>query len=247
MKIAVYGDSFTVEFDQTRPWAWFNLLASKMNGRVENDHILDSSYGIGGASTFYSYKKFLESHERYDYVFFVAGDPYRYTRPFQKNNGLVFIPNMPTIDHHINADSSTYYFKEYLHKLRNWFEVADTEYQEMTQQLIIEDIRNKMGGRALILPANDKSFTKEQKERLNIGDFTLTDYCRVIWKSLKIPKDKLVSITGDERKDKIACHFTEEASIQLADLLNYYIQNPNTILNLPEHIEHKETWNYYYE
>lgn len=247
MKIAVYGDSFTVEFEQTRPWAWFNLLASKMGGQVENDHLLDSSYGIGGASTFYSYKKFLESHTRYDYVFFVVGDPYRYTKPIQRNNGLIFISNVPTIDYHINDKSSTQYFKEYLHRIKNWFEVSDHEYQEVTQQLIIQDVKNKMGGRALILPANDKSLTEDQKENLKIGDFTLTDYCRVMWKNLNIPSQKMPGISGCERKDKIACHFTEEASIQLADLLHQHMQNSGTLLNLPEQIAHKETWNYYYE
>lgn len=243
MKIAVYGDSFTVEFDQTRQWAWFNLLADKLNGRVESDHMLDSSYGIAGASTFYSYKKFLETYHRYDYVFFVAGDPYRYTKPIQRNNGLFFISNLPTVEFHINEPTTASHFKDHLTKLKNWFEVADSEYQEIAQHLMLDDVKNKMKGNALILPANDKSFNEQQKLSYGMGDFTMTDYCRTIWDNLKLPAGKHLN----ERNDRICCHFTEEANRRLTDMLFHFIQNPETTtLNLPKDLNHQNPWNHYY-
>lgn len=242
MKIAVYGDSFTVEFDATRRFAWFNLLAQKMGGVVENEFMLDSSFGIGGASTFYSYKKFLESYKRYDFVIFVAGDPYRYTKPIYYNNGTRFISNVSTAIYYMKNPNITSYFKSQLEKLLTWFEVSDADFQEAAQNLILSDVANKTGGKCLILPANDMSFNEEKRLHYNTGDFTLTDFCKVMHKSLRVPEGKM----QNEKIDKICCHFTEEGNNLLANMLYESLTN-QTVLKLPESIQHNNTWDYYYE
>jgi len=240
-KIAVYGDSFVTAFDINKHFAWFNLLAKKLEGRVENDYSLDLSYGVGGCSTFYSYKKFLETHHRYDFVIFIAGDPYRYTKTINYNNYPSFMSNISTIEHFMNDENSTSFFKENLQKIKNWFEVSDNEYQELMQELMIKDVESKFSNNCLIIPANDKGFLNERLKNSNMLDFNMWDYCQVIHKSLNVPDNKWTQ----EPPKKINCHMTEEANILLADMLFDYFTK-KTKLKLPDHIHHNHSWEYYY-
>ena len=242
MKIAVYGDSFATTTEQTKHFSWFNLLAKKLGGRVENDFTVDFSYGAGGASTFYSYKKFLETYDRYDFVIFIAGDPYRYTKSIIYNNQPRFMSNVATIEHYMRDQNSTSYFKENLQKIKHWFEVSDNDYQDITQDLMVRDIESKFFDKSLILPANDKSFYKDKAGQYRMSGFNLWDYCQVIHKSLNVPDTRW----ANERQDKINCHMTEEANVLLADMLFDYFQN-KSILKLPDHIKHDHPWEYYYE
>ena len=69
MKLAIYGDSFAeIRFKQYthRYCQWGNILAEKLN---VYDYF---NYAVGATSLNFSYMKFLESHEKYDIIVFVA-------------------------------------------------------------------------------------------------------------------------------------------------------------------------------
>lgn len=70
MKIGVFGDSFADENMQSGK-SWISWLR-------ENDDITSvTSWGIGGTSLEYSYQKFLENHNDYDRIIFLATEPNR--------------------------------------------------------------------------------------------------------------------------------------------------------------------------
>lgn len=72
MKIAIYGDSHVANFfdpSLNNDVSYIELLCRKYN--IDN-------YGKGGSSLFFSYHEFLNSHESYDRVIFVATNPGRF-------------------------------------------------------------------------------------------------------------------------------------------------------------------------
>jgi hypothetical protein len=78
MKIAVYGDSFVAPIQHGHKgfdFLWCNTLASKLNGSIDN-------FAKTGTSIFYSYQKFLATHNDYDLCIFVITEPNRYFKRF---------------------------------------------------------------------------------------------------------------------------------------------------------------------
>ena len=73
MKLAIYGDSFaeTRVNDARKNFYWGNILAQNLNVDVYDN------FAVGGTSLDFSYMKFLESHEKYDIIIFVATASYR--------------------------------------------------------------------------------------------------------------------------------------------------------------------------
>jgi len=57
-KVAIYGDSFAARYD-----GWPSYFAKLMKSEV-------TLFGVSGSSVGYSYHKFLETHEKFDLVFF---------------------------------------------------------------------------------------------------------------------------------------------------------------------------------
>lgn len=245
MKIGVYGDSFTTSHIPARHFAWYNLLAQKLGGRVYNaeDDFYDYSYGLGGSSTFYSYKYFLKYHMQHDLNIFVASDVLKYTKLVDIfDSGPSAISGLNSLEYYINNPKTLPTSIDLCEKIKSWFLVTDEEFMWTAQELILRDIESK--GNVIILAADlNTAFTKDRREK-SVVKFGLWDFAHVMYDSLGIHKLK-TGITLTEKEDKIAAHYTEEANHALADILYDHIKN-GIRMKLPAAIPHRHDVNYYF-
>jgi hypothetical protein len=246
MYIGLYGDSFTTSAVPAKPFAWYNLLAKKLGGEIYSfyDNMPDISYGLGGSSTFYSYKYFLKYYKQHDYNIFIASDPTKYPKLINLNGRDVVMPGIRTLNHYIQNENLPQSEIEYLNKLHNWFLVNDEEYMEITQELILRDIEEKSKDKLLMLAAVVESAFNDERRKSSTIKFGMWDFVHIMWRSLGIDMND-TTITNSERPDKIAAHMTEEANNVLADLLFDHIKYGKEIV-LPKHIPHRYDINYYF-
>lgn len=251
MKIAVFGDSFACSHDGAINHAWYNLFAEKIGGVVVAGDKEKHTYGIPGVSTFVSYKKFLHHYKNYDFTIFVCCDPTKYTKPVMLERDGVRAPDYISGITNLNWTLSNRKCSddtiETLENLKKWFTVNDTEFMELAQTLILDDIQRHMGNKGIILPVTLESLSIENRQKFNIHkDWSLWSYHTVMAHSLTNKKyDTLSPPKHEEIKDKIACHLTPEANEQLANDLYEYYSNKK-ILVLPKTIKHNyDIHNYY--
>lgn len=94
--IGIYGDSWADpthghDFNPSlEDFAWSKRLASS------------SVYAKGGSSIYFSYTHFMQTHDQYDRIIFVATNPGRWHLPIKTKNG----------EFHLNCLGSVKYFKE---------------------------------------------------------------------------------------------------------------------------------------
>lgn len=241
MKIAIYGDSFASGFPMNKHFAWYNLLAEKLGGKVF-DHKDEEGFGIawGGRATYLSYKNFLKYYKNYDFNIFIAGDPYRHTKEYTlKINAPFYISNYNTVEPSFESGIIDRKEADYL---TGWFMMSDHEYLIDMQELILRDIESK-DSKCLMIPSQRQtSFIKERMNKLNM-DFGLTDLHGVQLKSMKSPPGYWAK---SEPPDKISCHYSVETNQWLANAVYDYLTN-NKKLELPEYIPHEYDYRYYYE
>lgn len=72
-------------------------------------------YGKGGSSIYFSYQMFMQTHERYDRIIFVATNPGRWHLPVYTNNR----------EFHFNAPGTVKHFREQGYKQNNLTMTAD--------------------------------------------------------------------------------------------------------------------------
>ena len=236
MKIAIYGDSFSASHLAAEKFAWYNLLAKKIGG-------VATSYGLGASSTFWSYKKFLEHHSKYDINIFIASDALKYTKLVDMGGGIMKpISGMKSLEWHTNLPNFDEQAKDTLEKIKSWFLVSDEEFMVTAQELILQDIERK--GKTIILASELHTAFVPERIKKSVSTFGMWDLAKLVWDSLDIPYDKK-SITLQEKEDKIAAHLTEEGNNLLADLL-YKNITEGSIMTLPNHIPHMHKYDYYY-
>lgn len=240
MKIAVYGDSFGTSFPQNKHFAWFNLLAEKVNGKVFDEEGKEG-YGIaqGGRATYLSYKNFLKHYKNYSLNIFIAGDPYRHTKEYKWNDKIFYISNANSIDWSVANGVIDEVEAELL---RGWFLLSDHEFLTCAQDLILNDIKSK-DPKCLIIPSQiTNSFTSEFSVQHNMN-FGLTQLHGVMLRSMNSPSDYW---PRQEPPDRISCHYSVEVNHWLANAVYEYLTQ-NKKLELPEHIPHTHNYRYYFE
>jgi len=248
MKIAVYGDSYSVANWQCDKIAWYNILAEKLGGTVYDEKgLIRAGIGAGGRPVFLSYKNFLKYHKNYDFNIFVVGDPYRYTKQYSLNNHEFYATNLNTVDYLLAQGEIDKKEAEYL---TGWFLKTDYDFLNTAHELMLQDIE-RHDPKVLMIPSHRKgtaidgtigSFNEERMKRLNM-DFGLTDLVRTQLDCLGAAPDWYWKTENPER---ICCHFTEETNAWLANELFDYIKH-NKKLELPKYIHHTKDYKYYYE
>ena len=77
MRVAIYGDSFA----DTKVKSSSKLYTDNDNvgwPDIVSQHHSVANFARGGTSTYYSYQKFLNTHESFDTIIFVVTDYYRW-------------------------------------------------------------------------------------------------------------------------------------------------------------------------
>lgn len=240
MKIGVFGDSYAAAFKENYYFAWFNLLAKKLGGEVI-DHNGNKNLGIswGGRPTYKSYKLFLKYYKNYDFNIFIAGDPFRYTKPYLASGNEFWISNFNTVEPSLKAG---WIDQKEADLLTGWFMKSDYDFLADMQELILQDIE-RHDPKVYIIPSQiETSFTKKRMEQSNMN-FGLTQLFTAQLKYLNSPKDFWPK---KEPINKISCHFTHETNEWLANALYDNLIHQKK-LEIPDNIPHKHDYRYVFE
>lgn len=245
MKLGVYGDSFTSATMEANHFGWYNILAGMLGGEVYNfeRNISQITYGLGAASTFFSYKHFLKNYDKHDLNIFVASDARKYTKLVKlfEEDDKKPISGMASLEWYLYDPRLTEDGKDTLDKIRSWFFVNDEEFMISAQELILRDIESK-GNTIILAAAIDETFIPERRKKY-IANFGLWDFVNRIHDSLDCRDNNK---RGDERPDKIAAHMTYEGNYLFASLLYNYITKKEFMV-LPNFIKHEHPYTYYYQ
>lgn len=248
MTIGIYGDSFAISHLQSRHFAWYNLLAEKLNTIVynhENNEI--QTYGLGASSTFYAYKKFIKYHHLHEYNIFIASYAQKYPKLVnltKEEDHLIPISGINSLEWYIDDPNITADGKELLERIKSWFLVNDEEYMITAQELMLQDMERRCGKNVIILCSNvEESFCQERKEKSCVN-FGLWDLANLMYKEIGINHSNRVH-TLNEKQDKISCHMTETTNHVLADMIYNHIKTGEKMI-MPESIPHNHTWEHYY-
>jgi len=249
MKIGLFGDSFTCSSDESSHFAWYNLLAEKLDSTIHNFeyNCTERGYGLGGTSTFWSYKKFLKFYDKHDFIFFVAGDCLKYPKMvkiFKNSEYEKPITGITDIEWFSKNENVSDDGKDILEKIKIWYLISDTEHLEVTQNLILEDIERRTDSKLLLLAGDNKTAFTEARQTFCQVPFGMWDFTRVIHESLGLHENKW-GIIENERPDKIAAHMTEPANRLFADMM-YDMITLNKKPKLPSYIHHDFDYTYYY-
>lgn len=249
MSIGIYGDSFA-SWDTTTEFAWYNLLAKKLNTDVYSYELRTrATYGFPATSTFYSYKKFMEYNDLHEYNIFVASAASKYTKfvDLFMHKPPVPLPGINSLEWHLGDPNLRPDAPEILDRIRSWLIVSDDEFMHTAQELILQDMeRNTVDsdGHLIILSSDiDETFCQHRKEN-SCADFGLWGLCELMYKEMGVTKENRHHVLN-EKSDKISCHMSDITNEVLADLLYKHIMTGEK-MTLPERIPHNHTWEYYY-
>jgi len=250
MKIGLYGDSFTESHRPAEHFAWYNLLAKKLNGVVYNFDLQekDVSYGKGASSTFWSYKNFLRHHEKHELNIFIASDPMKFPQLvpiFGPDAHAVPISGIRSLEWYKNDPMVTDEGREMLKHLESWSLISDEEFMTTVHELVLQDMERRSKGRLIILPADltyGSAFTPERLHHSKIK-ISMWDVAKIAYRTLGHPG---LATINQERQHTIAAHLTEEVSEWFADKMYKYIVHGEEITSVPEHLSHRYPLNYYF-
>lgn len=238
MKIAVYGDSFACvhpDFKSACAFAWFNLLQELL------PESSITSYGKGASSVYYSYKKFLETHDQYDIIIFLVTEPNRYPKEYlDSNNNSHHFHSLAGIEHFMLTNKSMVDTR-FLENLKGWFIMNDDEYALDMSELMLKDIEN-IRPNTIFFPCFTNSMIQERMDKCdNISMF----------KILHMQFDKLNAVinvydTMRDNDERLSCHFTPEFNKAIANSFAKRISTGQWNWNDLNNITLTNDLNYYY-
>ena len=244
LRMAIYGDSFGdagfIKLEQgvrnIERW-WTTLLAKKMNARVVDN------YSAGRTPFIFSYKNFLNNYKKYDVNIVLVTDPCRYTKPISfsidyiKNKPQYRGPNINTLESFRKEPKLTKEDIAQIDNIINWHMVSDSDFMKTAHNLMIKEIM-RLDPNTILVPCFADSmydFLKSTK--------CLTDFAMHQFKLLGIDRDSIGRYS--ERHDVIACHFTPEMNIAVADIIYERIVTGKWNWDLPN-VKHDHPVEYYY-
>jgi len=247
MNIGLYGDSFSTSHQPAKHFAWYNLLAEKLGGKVYNyiNHMDGESYGLGASSTYWSYKRFLKYHHLHDINIFIASNPTKYPKllNLRGDGNLCPLSGINSLEWYIHDERVTDEGRDTLEKIKSWYLVNDEEFMWDAHELMLQDIERTTQKPLYILSSEcgGISLNEERRKKNNIN-FGLWDVAFLAQKSLGCYG---MNCTLNERQTMIAAHLPEETSVVFADLMYDYIVHGTKIV-LPKYISHKHSYTEYY-
>lgn len=225
MKIGVFGDSF----------AWPN---NGITGNVPNQkdeswmrHIQDSgyklvTYGMGGTSTFFSYKNFLRYYKLFDVIIFCYSSRFRIPTMPKTFEGFSCYNTVDSIDEIIRFRNKGLKAEE-VKKIRVIFEAFeatfDEEFYKFIQQSIFNEV-NYLCNKSNIRLVNILSFERNPNSSSSFLDYDKR-YGEVI---LNLSDVSMKEMKVDSRGDVRYCHLSYENNKILGDKLLELIQNKNS-------------------
>lgn len=239
MKIGIFGDSFAIGHEPTKPFHWYNLLAEKLDSKVH-------TYGMGATSTFYSYKNFMLYHWQYDLNIFLVTSYPRYTKPlYMSFSGPAqnWVSSTNAIEHLRNNFNLSHDDKVQLDMLYGWYVMSDDDFTKLAQGLIVDKILQTRPD-TLIIPCFDQDLSLSYETRQKLG-ITETGNCLTFLQKQYDELGMKDSNSFTERLDAIACHFTKEVSEVFTEAIYNKIKY-NTAISCPTRIEHLHEVTHYY-
>jgi hypothetical protein len=208
ISIGLYGDSFTgVNEQSSMKYHWSTAIANELECTVVN-------YGAPGSSIYYSYKKFVDTHQNQDLNIFLITDPHRYIKPILLNNAHTFVPNILYLDHVLDKLD-----KESHRDLRGWFMCSDVEHNLDMIELMLEKIR-LLDSNVIFLGSCFSAIDSHRiAKKFGLPKYSLFDIQKYMFKLLNISEYEMHRYLMHESDDLISGHLTPEINEIVANVV----------------------------
>lgn len=212
MRIAIYGDSWGVTNDL--PTSWPSILADKLSGHLDN-------FCEPGASVYYSYTKFTQTHHDYDVVIFLVGEPHRYPVKVELTDGLRFFPALFAIESYRKEREVPAIDNKILNDIEGWFKASSTEYMMFIHSMFLDKIRSERPS-VILYPCLLNSLDKNilSKENINPMHILSNLYAKQLeMLGYNTDMDTMVYTGLHENKNVISGHLAPEINNLVAEML----------------------------
>ncbi len=271
--VGIFGDSYANaehghdEFPEMKYNAWFYHLGNNYEA---------TSYGVGGASNFYSYKEFLNNHHKHNKNVFLISYPGRHPSSeiyLENNPKYDYLGKGPGVDTDkgkrlfpSSANTSDYLIRhssEYnltaealrkLHATRDYYLwLAHDEYDKTVTELLIKEIQS-IRPDTIFINLFYERFYKEPKENWGLPLITsvqgpsFLQYVDAMIKGIDYKNDKEFphEVVSKYFEKRCTCHFSQETTLIVA---KHVAQALNTGIwnpTVPESILHSNNNLSYY-
>lgn len=146
LRVGLYGDSFGTgslpmingEYDIGINYHWSKILEQHYGCTISN-------YAVSGASIYYCYKQFLDTHHLHDINLFLITSIGRYNHKIILNNTEHRIVNAAHLEEYLR-NPEAYYLTEdnitALNEIGVWFKLLDMDYEYDMCTLMLEKVNN---------------------------------------------------------------------------------------------------------
>lgn len=211
MKIAVYGDSWGITNGLKTSWP--SLLAEKLSAQLDN-------FCESGASVYYSYTKFAQTHNEYDVVIFLVGEPHRYPVKVELTDSLRFFPALFAIESYRKERKVPSIDNKILNDIESWFKASNSEYMMFIHSMFLDKIQSECPA-VILYPCLLNSLDEDRlvKENINPAHILANLYAKQIeMLGYANDIDSMVYTGLHENKNVISGHLSPEINHLVADM-----------------------------
>lgn len=242
--LAIYGDSYAdcthghdFESGVTDAMGWPNLLAKR-------GYSLDN-YSRGGTSLYWSYQQFIQTHQRYEKIIFVATVPGRWTGTVTIDSSVRYI-NSYWLAQDLLADDSQVSpaVRQQLERVSDYYlYVQDMIFEETAHDLMLAEVRRLRPDSVIVPTASCASDTRSDTTTANLGSFTdvFVRSCR--WARQPGPTESGWHTLWRERA--MICHMTPEINQLVAEQMQASLVQRKYLQTLPQTLAHQHPGDYY--
>lgn len=237
MRLGIYGDSFAASHTQSQNIAWYNILAKLVSAKSV------VSYGLGATSLYYSYKKFLITHQEFDKIVFLVTEPLRYIKQIYIDSNIpIFHSNLYGVEKELESSNLSYEARRTLENLKGWYLSSDDEYNLQMSELMLRDMET-IHENIIFFPCFDTSMTSGRKNKCGLPDNA--NLMSVLGKTAQLLYRKAVD-AGNENQEHISCHMTEEFNRFFAETVANKMLNNYWDWSDFQNIKLNRPYEYYY-
>ena len=238
--LAIYGDSFACchRGHEAEPLltsqGWPNLLIS--------ENLSVTNYAYRGTSLFYTYQKFVATHDQHDQCLVIVTWPGRYTQRIDSRpRGLpIYAPTLDNCDAVIASDDLYHLLtpleRQRVELLKDYYiHLQDWSYEQQMHRLMLADIR-KIRPDAILVPGSPMS--QVDNEPLTLLNYVKLQ-ARSLWPDRTERADNPQTVRGRIEELRCICHFTPEINQLVAkDMLASLSAGRYLQSDLPQQIAH---------
>lgn len=205
MEIAVYGDSFADArniFYTENDFSWTNCLRKK-GYNVTN-------YGKCASSLFYSYRQFIDTHEKFDKIIFLLTGRGRFeVQGLPENDSSITYGMIDDLMNNREGFNSTQ--KEIVNACLSYYKyVLDDKKEELFHNLLVKEIQ-RIRPDGLYIPCFPNCYQgQEEKNIIDLDYFSLFDHT-------------YFNIKPSGPDDRRYCHMNEGNNQMLADRIDQWL------------------------